>query len=407
MNRNRLISQMISLTLLAGLFLSACGAAQPAPTSIPPTAIPTTAPTSIPPTAIPTTAPTSIPPTAIPSQSPTLVPVTTTPAQAPAEQINPFGRVASLAYDAESDRFIMFGGQSGDYNLETSFNNETWAYDVIANKWTQMKPASAPSKRSDYGFVYDAKADRVILFGGFTYNIDPLNWGFDDTWAYDYNTDTWTEMAKGPAGILGIRLAYDSESDRIILFGGWHMKNKRFFNETWVFDFNANTWTSMQPKVSPPGRNYQAMTYDSKADRVLVWGGMDEKSEKPVDESMWAYDFNTNTWNEMKPGTTVFPSGRDYTKMVYNAKADRTILYGGTRGGTETWAYDYNTNTWKYLAPAANPGVLIEAGLEYSPATDRVILFGGMILSTSYDMRDKTWSYDFNTNTWTNVTPKP
>jgi hypothetical protein len=296
----------------------------------------------------------------------------------------------------------MFGGQSGSYELETSFNNETWSYDAAANTWTQMKPASAPSNRSCDGSAYDAESDRVILFGGLAYNI----FGLTDTWAYDYNTDTWKEMAQGPVNHLGARLAYDAESDRIILFGGLKMETFRYVNETWAFDFNANTWTEMKPQKSPPGRNFQAMAYDSKADRVLTWGCFDENGEKPVDESMWAYDFNTNTWTEMKPDIGDYPAGRDFTQMVYDAKSDRTVLYGGTLGGTETWAFDYNTNTWIKLDPAVNPGGIEEHSMVYSNSADRVILFGGFLNGTE-NPSGETWTYDFNSNTWTNVTPKP
>ena len=95
--------------------------------------------------------------------------------------------------------------------------------------------------------------------------------------------------------------------------------------------------------------------------------------------------------------------------MVYNPKIDRTILYGGTRGSTETWAYDYNTNTWTKLEPATNPGGLEEHSLVYSSTADRVILFGGTgdFLNSTVKPSGETWLYDFNTNTWTNVTPKP
>lgn len=361
MNNSRLM-QLVGLTLLVIILTAACAKPQPSPTPIPPTA------------------------TAI------QLPIKTLPSARAA---------ITLVHDAESDRLIMFGGQSGSYELETSFNDETWIYDVAANEWTQMNPASAPSKRSGSGLAYDAESDRVILFGGLAFNI----FGLSDTWAYDYNTDTWKEMAKGPANHLGARLAYDTESDRIILFGGLNMETFRYVNETWTFDFNSNTWTEMKPKTSPPGRNFQAITYDSKADRVLVWGGLDENEEKPVDESMWAYDFNTNTWNEMKPDNKTHPSGRDFTQMVYNAKADRTILYGGTRGGTETWAFDYNTNAWIKLAPAVNPGGIEEHSLVYSNSMDCVILFGGFLNSTEKPSGE-TWSYDFNTNIWMNVTPE-
>ena len=390
MNKNNQISRINNLTLLFALFLSACAAPQPAPTSVP---------------SIATQFPTSIPTTAI--QSPTLVAATVT-ATPSTTGTNPSPRGSTTqVYDAESDQIIMFGGQSGNMNRETSFNNETWAYDVKSNKWTQMKPDNAPSKRAGDSLAYDAESDRVILFGGLAYDKNRLNWGLTDTWAYDYNTNTWKEMAKGPANHLGARLAYDAESDRVILFGGISMVDIIYVNDTWAYDFNTNTWTEMKPKTSPRGRNFQAMTYDSKADRVLVWGGLDEQEEKPVDESVWAYDFNKNSWTEMKPGDGAHPAGRDYSKIVYNAKADRTILYGGNRGGTETWSFDYNTNTWTKLEPATNPGILADHSLVYSTIADRVILFGGFFRSSMYNPSDAIWIFDINTTTWSNIIPKP
>ena len=54
--------------------------------------------------------------------------------------------------------------------------------------------------------------------------------------------------------IPGIRICqsmvYDTESDVIIMFGGHNgLKN---VGETWVYDFNLNTWTNMEPSVNPP-----------------------------------------------------------------------------------------------------------------------------------------------------------
>ncbi len=52
-----------------------------------------------------------------------------------------------MSYDTESDRVIMFGGQTGHYSNPANISGETWAYDVTANKWTDMKPASGPTRR--------------------------------------------------------------------------------------------------------------------------------------------------------------------------------------------------------------------------------------------------------------------
>lgn len=233
----------------------------------------------------------------------------------------------------------------------------------------------------------------------------------DETWAYDYNTNTWTEMAKGPANHIGAQLAYDAESDRIILFGGVHVEGQFFYTDTLAYDFNSDTWTEMAPSTSPPGRSFAAMVYDAAADRVLMWGGVDIAGLNPVDESVWAYDFNSNTWQEILPGDGPLPLGRDYPTMVYDVESDRTILFGGitgkAEGGDDTWAYDYNSNTWTELDPSLNPGMLSRHAMTYSTAADQVVLFGGKFGNHPNEFLRETWTYDYNTNTWTNVTPQP
>ena len=308
----------------------------------------------------------------------------------------------SMAYDAESERVILFGGQTGNISDPAPCNGETWAYDVAANKWTEMKPALGPGSRSAAELTYDAESDRVILYGG----GNEAKWDLNDTWAYDYNTNTWTEMAKGPPNHLGARIAYDAESDRIILFGGFDMSGF-FYNDTWAYDSSSDTWKEMKPSTSPPGRNYQAMAYDAKSDRVNVWGAL-YTSREPIEDSVWSYDFNTNTWQEMKPGGGPLPRSRDYPAMVYDAESDRMILYGGfPQGGDETWAYDHKANAWTKLEPSTVPGKLSKHAMVYSAAADRVILFGGQVGWTEFEYTGETWTYDLNANTWTNVTPHP
>jgi Galactose oxidase, central domain len=99
--------------------------------------------------------------------------------------------------------------------------------------------------------------------------------------------------------------------------------------------------------------------------------------------------------------------------MVYDAKADRTILYGGQGQGEETWAYDYNTNAWTQLTPPGTvPGDLSKHAMAYSTAANRVILFGGRRSSSGGASSTnlgfgETWTYDLNTNTWTKVISQP
>lgn len=314
----------------------------------------------------------------------------------------------TIAYDAESNQVVLFGGQTGPWGLRTSVNGETWAYDITANVWTQMFPKLHPTDKAAAQLGYDGESDRVIMYGG---GIRISGLTTEETWAYNYNTNTWKKKAYGPKEHLGARLAYDSESDRMILFGGLSVKDWFYCDDTWTYDYNSDTWTEMKPVVSPPGRNYQAMTYDSKADRVLTWGGM-FIDESPLPESMWAYDYNTNTWEEFVTGEGLYPKSRDYAAMAYDVESDRTILFGGVPiedpdGEVGTWAYDYKTKSWQEMNPAIEPPSVSRHAMVYSVVTDRVILFGGELNADGvlFTYTNEIWAYDYNSNTWTKLTP--
>ena len=243
----------------------------------------------------------------------------------------------AMAYDSQSDRVILFSG----YGLNGNYFDDTWAYDFNANKWTNKDPLPKPPMRYCHATAYDAQSDRVILFGG-----DLAGGLFNDTWAYDFNTNAWTDMAPGlsPPATLCDAMAYDSESDRVILFGGY-VSGVGVSNDTWAYDFNTNTWTNLDPPAKPPVRYEHAMAYDSGSDRLIMFGGAGSSG---YFNDTWAYDFNKNTWTN----ASASPSARYSHAMVYDSQTDRVILFGGYSVGpgsgylNDTWAYDFNTNAW-------------------------------------------------------------
>lgn len=422
MNSKR-IRQLAGLAVVL-LLLVACGgqSVETAAAPVPPTAtieLATITPeppteTPVPPTDTP------VPPTETPvPPTETAIPPTDTPEPTPTVVIelvmdrlakNPPPRAyVTMAYDSESDKIVLVGGQTdSDWQAPESNSGATWIYDVGAVEWTQMDPPAAMGRIAAAGMAYDIESDRIILCGG-----GAAGETTHETWAYDTNTNSWERMSDGPRDHLGLRLAYDAESDRVILFGGYNMNSNMGYNDTWAFDYNSDTWTRMGPEVSPPVRNYHGMAYDDESDRVIVWGSWLNPASA-VDDSVWAYDFNTNTWEESEPGEGTWPKTRDYTTMAYDAESDRMIVFGGvlgnSTGGEETWAYDYNTNTWELRKPATVPGPVSRHTMAYSSVDDKVILFGGKSGGVSSSM-DKTWAvadtwaYDYNSDTWTNVTP--
>ena len=250
---------------------------------------------------------------------------------------------SGMTYDSQSDRVILWGGSNpaGFYPM-----NDTWAYDFESNGWTDMRPAAAPPGRFFLEIAYDSESDRVVTFDG------REQWLLDDeTWAYDFDTNTWSDMNPAqPPYADSSAMVYDSESDRVVLFGLVSEESSGWWAMTWVYDLDQNTWTRMYPSAQPPKLRFHAMAYDSQSDRVILFGG--EIDMGPTSDETWAYDLDTNTWTNMNPATR--PSARAWHAMAYDSQSDRVILCGGYDSGTgnnETWAYDFDTNTWTQMTP--------------------------------------------------------
>ena len=300
-----------------------------------------------------------------------------------------------MAYDVESDRTILYGGLGVIDTL-----GDTWAYDLNTNTWENMNPNPAPPTSNTHATAYDTESDRTILFGGVTVLGVGIFAELNETWAYDYNSNTWTNMepALPPRARLGHRMAYDADSDLVILLGG-HTgfgSSAEAFRDTWAYDYNANIWTELAP-AGQPTANHNAVAYDAESDRVIHFGG--EIGGGIFVNETWTYDTNANTWTRQNPSLT--PTPRWMHGMAYDVESDRAVLFGGAEdpfGGNtnETWVYDFNTDLWTETQPALSPRARRAHRMAYDVESDRTVLFGGPT--------NETWSYDTNANTWTPLT---
>ena len=265
-----------------------------------------------------------------------------------------------------------------------------------------VAPDPRPSPRAGHRMVYDSESERVILLGGGS----PFGTGTDlnDLWAYDVEDDRWRElrppvMPPAAGSVLRVGpMAYDSESERVILYQN---------GETWAYNSEKNRWTNMNPLLSPPGapgRIFIRTAYDAESDRIILFGGRTAPNTFWLDT--WAYDYDSNTWTQMHP--LVSPSGRMNPGMVYDSAHDRIVMFGGAFGGQrrgDTWAYDYNGDTWTLLLPGSGPSPRGFPGMVYDSCARRSILFGGVGPVPTEITDDETWSYDYDTNAWTQLSP--
>ncbi|MHA2143275.1 MAG: Kelch repeat-containing protein [Candidatus Thorarchaeota archaeon] len=261
--------------------------------------------------------------------------------------------------------------------------------------------------RGNMGMAYDSESDVVVIFAGWNQSG---NVPWDTTWTYDYNSDLYTEMdpATSPAGRAEPAMTYDSVRDEIVLFGGM-AEGETQLNDTWTYDFNNDVWTEIFPANAPSKRRAHEMVYDTESDRVILFGGGFDFGSGAVNDT-WSYHPGLQTWTEMSP--SIAPPARFAHKMAYDWESDKVILFGGFKGGSlysdpsnyigNTWAYDFNSDTWENLTTTGSPSARGVPSLSYDGESDRVVLFGGSMSSNAYD---DTWLFDYNTLTWQEMSP--
>jgi N-acetylneuraminic acid mutarotase len=383
--RSGLIASILGVGLVLGLVAPLAGCAGQAPASSPGSSVSATA--GISPTISPTSSVGRAASTAtVTGPTASSFATSTTSATAAADvtaiggwvSLNPGGRLpaarsgAKAIYDPGTREVVVFGGDgaSGDFG-------DTWAYGPATNTWTKVDPGgSSGSVLIGFSVAYEPTHGRVIMFGG-------LSGLFmrKDTWAYDVAADRWTELkpsGRAPSERVTCSMVYVPDTGRVIMFGG---RANHALNDTWAYDPKANSWTELKPAGSLPSARYgHSLVYSPATHRVIMFGGWGGEDTVPNDT--WAYDPVANTWTDLRPTgsprLTVWGSS-----MAFDPVSGKAILLTHEAGDSgaktqETWAYDPISNTWAMLSLTGNPQPgRLGYSMVFEPDSGQMILFGG------------------------------
>jgi hypothetical protein len=171
----------------------------------------------------------------------------------------------AMVYNYLDNKMIVFGGMNGRQVFDETYEAVP-GENLGQMTWFKVQPETHPSARWGHSMVYDDVNNRVVLFGGFDANNQPLN----DLWEYistpavaDTNTTnvvvivggTWREItsfqdSQRPAPRGGAMMVfyggnfYDrgagddyaiaDKRDKVVIFGGTDGKN--YFNDLWYYD---------------------------------------------------------------------------------------------------------------------------------------------------------------------------
>lgn len=204
----------------------------------------------------------------------------------------------------------------------------------------------------------------------------------------------WLEIARGgqrPDRALH-SMIYDEVNQHFWAFGGVEGDyNDTKFRST-VFKLDAThpdaQWQAVPVGgTTPPPLAFHTATYDGKRKRMLVYGGLTERSSTGVDvspgTSLWSLDLRdpaSVSWS--RQGAQGMPVDRFAHAAVYVPELDALIVSGGAQSLSSLTSTNYalmldaRPLQWVRLA---NAGFNIRAGhlLLYDAVGQRIIAYGG------------------------------
>jgi hypothetical protein len=310
---------------------------------------------------------------------------------------------------------------------QTDFVDEVWAFHTDCNNFERLSATPGGlTARGRYALALDAANERVLIHGGRhragtsgSYTV------FDDFWAYNLATDTWSSLPAGAGPSARSNHAAVVAGNRMIVYGGNSSNDGLNFSplgDTWAFDLQDDSWSQLQTSGDPPARLFHAMAAAPDGP-VYMYGGGDENAFiGPFFRDLWALDPDSGAWTLLDDGSG--PPGMTWADLLYDGARERLILWGGhddgQLGNTNTvWVYELNDGGWwqaevgdVYNAPAAGfcdfPADFVvpdrdaperrNAGAAVITDAGELLIFGG---KTDCGLINDAWSWSLADVVWT------
>jgi hypothetical protein len=271
---------------------------------------------------------------------------------------------ASLAFDAERQDFVLFGGQAGSASY-----GDTWIFDGRA--WKLKTPAHKPAARRDAAIAYDPSRRAVVLYGGLV-SDSAEGHETSDTWSWDGSD--WNKVSddnSGPRFRYGAGMV--TAATHVVLFGG-HVFNTEYFGDAWTLA--GSTWARLDYGPAPAGRGNAAVAWNEDDSSLFVYGGLGMRAGSgpgnlgvPLTD---AWSLKAGAWSQV---SSAGPPALYDASAVWDPAAHSVLVMLGMscpQPVNDAWAWNGSTWTQSKLSIPARWGAATAAD-----AKGDVLVFGG------------------------------
>lgn len=304
-----------------------------------------------------------------------------------------------MLYDTLRHKFVFAGGGGGVDGEEITGTLDLW--ELGSSVWTAVTvTGSIPSFRTNFIFVYDQARDRYLLYGG-----DISFAAVFETWEFNPNTGTWTNMAPAnhpvaPAFCTGF---YAPEIGAVICFGGFSLNpftDAINVNNGDTYKWTGTNWVDMGLTTHPIARGLAAVCWDPNLNCVLLAGGhrTADGSGPPSGPlfDMWTF---TTVWTDL--GSPGYPSGVSSEPTLIAPTIENKVIEAPKNTNPFLHTKEWDGASWTdrgLLTGTPNPAFTANTLIGYDPFRKRTIWLGD---SNTYELQgliDPSLSLAVSTN---------
>lgn len=227
----------------------------------------------------------------------------------------------------------------GGLDTAEVIHKDLWAYDPQTDAWTQKADLPGSGRRDAISFVVNNFA---FVGSGMDSISGPTGNTLKDFWRYNPTSNSWTAIADFPgAGGEGVYFATGfAVGGKGYLCGGKTGPNL-YSSQLWEYKPGNNQW--IQRASFPGGVRYQMSSF-VVGSKAYVGMGTDQNIFK---KDMYCYDPGANTWQTIAP----FPGYERGAASTFTLEG-RGFVCLGNNGGLLSDLIEYNpeSDTWTLRA---------------------------------------------------------